>query len=434
MHLSGLNQASVLILWTAAWVAQISASAIPRPRLVKRQESSLYFPVEEATLRNARREEEYEAYVGGLVIGPNNATATFKKVGGDDWVEVSSDGNLSGTPDGSSTDTAHVEIVATDDEESSAKIQFSIPVHNAHDDLVNTLGIMNYNLWLGGTQVHNYHEKQLRFILSTDVDIIGMEEAASGSGDHTIRLGKALGWSYWQSNKSVGIISRYPIVEEYGERDGGGGVRISLNGASAEKRELNMWTAHPNAYPYGPYNFCFDHLSPDAVLTNETASNRTPQITELVGLMRSQIEDSESTPVVLVGDMNSPSHLDWIPALREKNCGIASFPWPVSVVPTEAGLIDSFRVVHPDPVADQGTTWSPLYPLHNGTSGDPEPQDRIDFVYSTKELRVLDSEKLVVGHPKPYGEHEDNEWTSDHAAVLTHFALPRKGGRWTDSS
>jgi hypothetical protein len=30
----------------------------------------------------------------------------------------------------------------------------------------------------------------------------------------------------------------------------------------------------------------------------------------------------------------------------------------------------------------------------------------------------------LVGDPKPYSQHENNEWTSDHRAVLTWFQLP----------
>jgi hypothetical protein len=31
---------------------------------------------------------------------------------------------------------------------------------------------------------------------------------------------------------------------------------------------------------------------------------------------------------------------------------------------------------------------------------------------------------MLVDDPQPYGEHENNEWTSDHRAVLTVFQLP----------
>ncbi|MFC7742143.1 hypothetical protein ACFQXA_16065 [Nocardiopsis composta] len=92
-------------------------------------------------------------------------------------------------------------------------------------------------------------------------------------------------------------------------------------------------------------------------------------------------------------------------------------------MPAEAGLTDSFREAHPDPVAEPGITWSPLFPRRDGATGAEEPQDRIDFVYYAGGLDVRGSETLVAGDPQVYPDHADNEWTSDHAAVMTAFAL-----------
>jgi endonuclease/exonuclease/phosphatase family metal-dependent hydrolase len=396
--------------------------------------ANLHFPVEEATLHNARQGEAYEAHIGGLVLGRGNSTVSFEKSSGDDWILVSSEGTVTGTPNQNCPSSSTIEVKAIADNGSFATIQITIPVRRRGETLVEDLAVMSYNTWQGGSQVNNYHEKQLRFILESGVDIIGLQEAAAGN--HTTRLGQALGWDYWQSNRSVGIISRYPFNEEYGNlaavdivannntASPGGGVRINLNGASEVVKELNFWSVHLNAYPYGPYHFCFENETEQFTLNNETFAGRTPQTESTLAAIEGQIAESSSVPVVLVGDFNAPSHLDWTDALREKNCGIGgNFPWPTSILPTEAGLLDSFRVAHPDPVLEQCLSWSPIYPFNEGSTGPPEPQDRIDFVYGTKELKVLESECLAEGNPKPVPDHEDNEWTSDHLAVLTHYRL-----------
>lgn len=90
----------------------------------------------------------------------------------------------------------------------------------------------------------------------------------------------------------------------------------------------------------------------------------------------------ESVPVALVGDFNTPSHLDW-----------PDVEWPVTKAAEEAGFADSYRQAHPDPVAEPGHTWSPVQAA-------PEPQDRIDFVLH-RGLRVLDSRTYVSGTPGP---------------------------------
>lgn len=379
----------------------------------------LYFPVERATLRNARRAEPFSVYIGGLLLGQDSPAATFRKTGGDDWIEVASDGTVSGTPGPYAARRSQVDIRAATDR-GSTSLRLSIPVRHAGQNLVEDLHVMTYNMWHGGSQVNDYHEKQLRFILDSGADIIGLQESTR---DHATRLGKALGWHHWQSSKSAGIISRYPIVEEHGEINRAGGVRIRLNGRRPNF-DVNFWSTHLGYNPYGPYDFCYDHMTFDQVMQREAQSGRTPQITELMAGIQGQIDGSAKTPVILVGDFNAPSHLDWVEGLRKKNCGVAGFPWPTSVIPTEHGFIDSFRVAHRDPVVEQGTTWSPIFPLHEGDSGVPEPQDRIDFIYHTKgRLSVVDSRRIVVGEPTASPGHRDNEWTTDHAVVMTHYRL-----------
>lgn len=252
--------------------------------------------------------------------------------------------------------------------------------------------------------------------------MVAQQEA---SPDHAKRLGQALGWHHYQSSGSVGVISRYPIIEKYGQISASGGVRIDLNGGRDDDPvEINVWSAHLGYTPYGPYNFCFDNMTKEEVLAREAESGRIPQITAILDGIQSQLQEADRVPVILAGDFNAPSHLEWVPSLQEKNCDNDSLDWPTSILPTEHGLIDSFRVAHPDPAREQATTWSPVFPKHNGATGRDEPQDRIDFVYHTEDrLRVIGSEHLIVGDPAPSPGHKENEWTSDHAAVLTHYEL-----------
>lgn len=303
----------------------------------------------------------------------------------------------------------------------AASIPFRGNLPTRRQDSNNQLVVMSYNLWQGGTNVNGYHEKQVRFISESGADVVGLQETVDG--EHASRLANALGWDVWASNQSAAILSRYPIVERYGETSAGGGIRINVNGDSEDKKEINFWNTHLTAYPYGPYGFCNDGKSQEEVLGIEAESGRTGQMTEILAAMATQIANSDNVPVLLTGDTNAPSHLDYIEGLREKHCGIAGFGWPTSALPQQAGLIDSFRVAHPDPVAVSGTTWSPIFPFSEGATGTPEPQDRIDFIYATKQLRVTASRTTVVGKPQPPPNEADNEWTSDHAAVITWFEL-----------
>ena len=383
----------------ALWVTIGSTASIPdahSSQLRRQTTRSIYLPVENATLKNARVGEYYQASIGGLTIGSGNASATFEKVGGDAWVDVSAEGSISGTPATGSEGSTELDLQATSGDGSTAALRITIPIRRSDQVLLERLAVMSYNLWQGGANVNNYHEKQLRFILESGADVIGLQESVDGG--HAARLGEALGWFVSQTNSSAAILSRHPIEEDYGQVGVGRGIRINLNGESADKKQINFWNTHPTAYPYGPYGFCFDGDTAEQVLEIEAESGRTSEMAGILEAMSAQLSSSDNTPVLLTGDMNAPSHLDWVAS----RCGVAGFEWPTSILPARAGLIDSYRVAHPDPAAMNGTTWSPIYPFNEGTTGEPEPQDRIDFVYATEQLQVLSSDTLLVGDPLPY--------------------------------
>ncbi len=63
-------------------------------------------------------------------------------------------------------------------------------------------------------------------------------------------------------------------------------------------------------------------------------------------------------PVFLTGDFNTPSGRDWSEAAVERRGLARPIDWPVPRAIEAAGFLDSFRQVHPDPVADPGLTWT----------------------------------------------------------------------------
>jgi HAD superfamily hydrolase (TIGR01509 family) len=268
------------------------------------------------------------------------------------------------------------------------------------------LRVMSWNLWYGGTKVDDYREKQLKVIAETGADVVGLQETYGNSAQE---LADALGWYHHQAGENLGIISRHPITARLGDPEvgfyGGAGVRIRLDCG----QEVEVWSAHLDYTPYGPYEARFDGLPAAGLIAHEAV--RLGQMREILR----QIADSttDATPVVLVGDFNAPSHLDR-----------PDVEWPVTKAAEDAGLRDSYREVHPDAVRDPGHTWSPVHALHEDGSGRPEPQDRIDFVlHNGRGLRVLDSRTLVSGTPSPWPDVATNDWPSDHAAVVTTFTL-----------
>ncbi|MFD3454913.1 HAD-IA family hydrolase [Streptomyces sp. NPDC058691] len=374
--------------------------------LVRREPS---FLVPAFTTRAARAGEPFRATVAGLLRG---APVTYAMSAGPGWAEVSADGSVTGTPD--APGEAALTVTATDDDGRTAAVTVRVPVAAAGEPLVRRLRVMTWNLWLGGTKVDDHRDKQLRVLLDADVDVVGLQETRTHSAKE---LAEALGWDYHQAGDNLGVISRYPIVSRHGLPAtpfyGGLGATVRLDA----DHDVTLWSAHLNYTPYGPYDALHDGQPVEVLTEHEASSGRLGEIRHILRDMAGDLAARDTTPVLLVGDFNVPSHLDWTAEAAPLHGGRGPVPWPVTLEAEAAGLRDSYRDAHPDPVRDPGTTWSPVVPA-------PEPQDRIDFVlYAGSGLEVLDSTTLVTGDPRPEPDAAGNAWPSDHAAVVTTFAL-----------
>ncbi|MEU9889770.1 endonuclease/exonuclease/phosphatase family protein [Sphaerisporangium sp. NPDC051011] len=370
------------------------------------------FPTSAFTLRNAKVGAAYSAKIGGLVQGDTTGLS-FTKTSGPAWASVSSSGAVTGTPTAAGNATLGIRATTA-----SGTADATVTIRVQSGALVPQLKALSWNLWHGGTRVTNSLEKQLKFLLERDIDVVGIQE---NQGTVVQTLADSLGWSYFQ-NSDVAVISRYPITGTTPTVAGSAlAAKIDLG-----SRSLRLWSAHLGYTPYGPYDACFGRMTVQQLLNRESTSGRTGQINDIVTAMSADLSASATTPVLLTGDFNAPSHLDWTSA--NSRCGYGAVPWPTSTAPVNAGLTDSYRQAHPNPATHPGTTWSPVTKTFTGGygydshTGEPEPQDRIDFVYYRGPLSVLSSEAVWEGTPSE-SNPSANLWTSDHAAVLTVFQV-----------
>lgn len=280
--------------------------------------------------------------------------------------------------------------------------------------LVQTLKIISWQLWDGGTHAEEYHNKQCEWVAKQDLDIVTMQGTM---GHHGARIAYTLGWSWWQGD-GIAIMSRYPIAEVYPSTSFAGGVRIEIEKG---KQEVIVYTAWLSNSTYGPYNACFDNVSLENLLDMEETSGRAPQMREVMHRVRQHFKDADKIPVFLTGDFNSPSHLDWTDSNR--HCGYGNTSWPVSTYPEKDAMIDTYRYLHPNVSADPGITWSPFTP-RNLERNMTEPHDRIDIIYHKGARAVPKDAKSL------YDKYDDNKmkpkvkqnrWTSDHYAAYAAY-------------
>jgi hypothetical protein len=239
-------------------------------------------------------------------------------------------------------------------------------------------------------------------IRDSGADVVGIEEGEHNAGVIAAALG-------WHASNRTQVISRFPIVDPPDAN--GRYVWVEV----VPGRFVAIGNVHLPSDPYGPYEIR-DGATLDEVLDLETTV-RLPAIqAELAALPPLA---ASGMPTFLTGDFNSPSHLDWTPAISAVRPEVP-YPvdWPVSHALADAGLRDSYREVHPDPVAVPGFTWTP-----GGPEGDPhEVHDRIDWVLASGPATPVAS--VVVGEAGgPDVGIGFDPWPTDHRGVLSTFVV-----------
>jgi len=259
---------------------------------------------------------------------------------------------------------------------------------------VTDLRVMSFNIWVnGGTSL----TRCIDAIRTSGADIVGLQECNAATA-RTIATN--LGF-YYLGIPDVSIVSRYPILHSI-STGGGSAVAIELSPAQV----VYLFNCHLAPYPYGPYSI--REGRDQAFVINQEHQTRMPALGQLLTTMAPYI--AGASPCFLVGDFNAPSHLDY-----------ASYPWPTSLACDTAGLLDSYRLMHPAnrtyPPAftfdDPGITWTPR------TDQEPEDAfDRIDFVFFSAGdgMTLLESADLDA-------RNSVSPWPSDHRAVISRFTL-----------
>ncbi|HET7235583.1 MAG TPA: endonuclease/exonuclease/phosphatase family protein [Actinomycetota bacterium] len=265
-----------------------------------------------------------------------------------------------------------------------------------------TVRVMTFNIWYGATPTHGLDEV-VDAIELADADVIGMQEPYA----RLRRIASALGFYV---SPRMHVISRYPILEPAGT-DGGWAYLLLGPG-----RVAAIANTHLPCCPYTPYRIVHKGFTRREALEQE-ANTRVRKIERQLAPLGPLID--ASVPTFFTGDFNTPSHRDWTPAAVEARGLPYPIRWPVSLAMEEAGFVDSYRAVHPDPVADPGFTWTPGYPAP--FVYDWDVHDRIDFVWAAGPAMPMDSR--VVGESRTNADLVIAPYPTDHRGVVSTFEV-----------
>lgn len=279
-----------------------------------------------------------------------------------------------------------------------------------------TLKVMAWNILHGGNDIPNGPDRVIDIIREIDPDVILMVETY-GSGPH---IADTLGYHFHliapegtdpdDESINLSIYSKHP----FGERiDTGypfylGGREVLVDG-----RKINVFS---NWFYYLPWEDSPEQVgkSVEELLAWEAAGKRTEMIQNVLPYLEKYAGATDSIPMILGGDMNSPSHLDWNEETKARHNGLV-VPWYATKVLADMGLKDSFRDVHPNPNWYPGITWDVK---------EKEDSHRIDYIFYKGNLKPLTS----TAHMAYFGENlrvngKEIPYPSDHGFVVTTFAL-----------
>lgn len=323
------------------------------------------------------------------------------------------------------------------------------------------LKAMQMNVWMGGSRVEGAIGMIADEIVHTDADVVFLNEISNYKGEnfilHMIKELKQRGQTFYgtETSLSVGILTRFPIDEQRIVSSGSKGsngailrVAFSCGGKKVAAYATHLDYQHYACYlPRGYNGTTWKKM--DAPVTDEASvleMNRKAYREEAIaGFLQAVKPDIEQgTLVLLGGDFNEPSHLDWqrnTKDLWDHNGAIVN--WDCSRMLYDDGFRDAFRTVYPNPVKYPGFT----FPAGNKAvtvdklawAPEADERDRIDFIYYYPSRDFKPVKAFVVGPScsivkGAFQEEKSKDnfltplggWPTDHKAVLITFLVNSK--------
>ena len=304
------------------------------------------------------------------------------------------------------------------------------------------LRVLSFNILQGGGNAANVgfsnqdfggsrYDELASVILQSDADVIGIQE-----DDRSGRLLTALGKG-WKRKGS--IYSKYDLTLLLNENwMSVGRLRLPTG------QSIVVVNCHWRPSDYGPFQVQ-DYLRQrgrvedpvdfeQRILRSSDKTSGDRGYEQTLNALKPFLADQEM--IVLTGDFNEPSHLDW--TARSAEDGMDRWidnptetplrfriRWRGSRLLADAGLRDAYRSFYVDEVRHPGNTWTPSYPENSAGRRAYSDQvlDRIDMIYfAGPGLRLRSA--AVLGESRDVAEIvRDGRWPSDHRAVLAVFDI-----------
>lgn len=318
------------------------------------------------------------------------------------------------------------------------------------------ISVMQFNIWQEGTVVDNGFNGIVDNIVAADPDMVTFSEVRNYDNvdfiSHVVTELKKKGLTYYgEPSVSTGLISKYPIIEQsvvYPYKNDQGSVLKAI--IKVENRTVALYSAHLDYKHYACYlprgysGSTWEKLkkpvtNPDSILAANRKSYRDEAVSEMIADVKNEIQKEHF--VIIGGDFNEPSHLDWQENTKDlwDHNGVV-LEWDCSKMLYENGFLDAYRELYPDAVKYPGFTFpsdNPDTPVSKLTwTPDADERERIDFIYYHSNPKIALKDVVIVGPSssivRSKREKEQSEdrfilpagiWPTDHKAVLSTFIL-----------
>ena len=272
---------------------------------------------------------------------------------------------------------------------------------------------------------------------------------------NTLRAAMSAQYDTWSSVNDAdnGILSRFPIIDS---SRGDYYVKAVIDTGYGKVAVYSVHLDWLNAASYLPRGYGGAARSG---VTSEYGWNKIPSgpitDTQIIGAVNrgsyrystmtdivndAKIESQKGREIIIGGDFNESSGLDWTPSTGSmfQHNGV-SYDFDTHKLLRDSGYIDTYRILHPDPVTHPGITWPGELngiPVNEVIQNPADVRERIDFVYfkSSNHL-TLNSAKIVGSRYSTKGvqtvpDNTDDDmitpsgvWYSDHRGEFVTFRI-----------
>ncbi len=319
--------------------------------------------------------------------------------------------------------------------------------------------VLQLNLWHGGTKVPGGYQGILDVLDQTNADVIFLCEIKDGQQfmPKILEDLEKRGKRYYGETLglSVGVLSKFKPDEVVkccivpgNEHRALLKARVTIGGQPLCFYSAHLDYMHYECYmPRGYSGTTWKKI--DAPVTDEATVLEANRLSYRDESIRAFIQDAQAEiekgySVVMGGDFNEPSHLDWQSDTRDMyDHHGAVINWDCSIMLYQAGFKDAYREKYPNAARYPGFTFpagNKLAEERLAWAPEADERDRIDFIYYRPVNSAFALQKSVLVGPVETvlrGEIIDKDskdkffvprgiWPTDHKGNLTTFKLSPK--------